>query len=72
MLGERGIDWAIERKVCLNLCLKGPAMRIVPGGEIFTEISEDRLAEIADALEAAFGRKDAGDGDMSSMFWPGG
>ena len=72
MLRERGIDCTIERKVCLNLCLKGPAMRVVPGGDIFTEVSEDRLTAIADALEAEFGRKDAGDGNMSTMFWPGG
>jgi (2Fe-2S) ferredoxin len=70
ILRERGIDCVIERKVCLNLCLQGAAMRIVPGGEIFTEVTEERLSGIADALEAEFGRKD-GEG-AAAMFWPGG
>jgi (2Fe-2S) ferredoxin len=65
---ERSIDVVIERKVCLNLCMEGPAMRIVPGGRIFRQVSDSDIPEILDELEKEFGRKTA---DDAGMFWPG-
>ena len=48
--------------------MKGPAMRIVPGGRIFRQVSDSDIPEILDELEKEFGRKTAGD---AGMFWPG-
>tara|TARA_R110002110_G_scaffold184524_6_gene391277 strand:- start:3282 stop:3620 length:339 start_codon:yes stop_codon:yes gene_type:complete len=71
LVDQRNIDVRLEPKVCLNLCQEGPAMRIIPGGDIFRMVTPENLPAIADKLEAVFGLKSA-DGPDLSMFYPGG
>ena len=68
---QRNIDVRLEPKVCLNLCQEGPAMRVIPGGDIFRMVTSDNLPTIADRLESVFGLKSENGPDLS-MFYPGG
>ncbi|MEQ9198564.1 MAG: (2Fe-2S) ferredoxin domain-containing protein [Rhodospirillales bacterium] len=72
LVDQRNIDVRLEPKVCLNLCQEGPAMRIVPGGDIFRAVTPQDLTAIADRLEAVFGLKSSDDGPDFGSFYPGG
>lgn len=43
---------AIERVICLGQCHKGPAIRMVPGGDFHLGGSKDNVSEIADWIES--------------------
>lgn len=49
---DRGLDAMVSSTGCLKLCEKGPVMVIYPQGWWYTELTEDKLDEILDALEA--------------------
>jgi NADH:ubiquinone oxidoreductase subunit E len=48
-------EWPIlvERIRCLGECAKGPNMRIAPGGKFFYGMTEAKIPEILDELDAA-------------------
>lgn len=71
-IADRRIDARLERVHCLNRCLDGPAMRIAPGGRFFLGVREEALPEILDALEAAAGNREDGDGFDFGGGVPGG
>ena len=48
---DRGIDAMVSSTGCLKICEKGPVMVIYPGGWWYTELTEQKLDEILDALE---------------------
>jgi (2Fe-2S) ferredoxin len=48
---DRGIDAMISSTGCLKMCEKGPVMVIYPQAWWYTEVDEDRLDQILDALE---------------------
>lgn len=50
LLSERGISVPITEQVCLGRCAEGIAMRIAPGGPFFTEVTEQDLAGIVEAV----------------------
>lgn len=54
-LEERRINATVDRIHCLNRCLRGPAMRIAPGGRFFLEVDEATIPEILDTLETEAG-----------------
>lgn len=62
-LEARRIKARVDRIHCLNRCLRGPAMRIAPGGRFFLEVDDATLPEILDALEAEAGTHAPGDDD---------
>ena len=49
-LGELGLDVPIVERECLGRCEEGPAMRIAPGGEFFTEVEPADLAVVVERL----------------------
>jgi len=58
---QRGIAAEVERIHCLNRCLKGPAMRIAPGGKFFLEATMDDVASILEEVQAVAGLKGEND-----------
>ena len=52
----RRINAQLARVICLNRCLKGPALRIAPGGDFFLEVQLDHIPAILDRLEALAGQ----------------
>jgi (2Fe-2S) ferredoxin len=48
---DRGIDGMVTSTGCLKICEKGPVMVIYPQGWWYTEVNEERVDEILDALE---------------------
>ena len=52
---QRGIAAQVERIHCLNRCLKGPAMRIAPGGRFFLEATMDDVPAILDEVQSVAG-----------------
>lgn len=52
----RRINAQLARVICLNRCLKGPALRIAPGGDFFLEVQPDHIPAILDRLEALAGQ----------------
>jgi (2Fe-2S) ferredoxin len=56
-IADRRIDARVDRIHCLNRCLRGPAMRIAPGGRFFLDVSDETVAEILDALESEAGTR---------------
>ncbi len=51
------INARIERRICLNRCLRGPAMRIAPGGRFFLEVSTETVPEIIETLRVLAGTR---------------
>ena len=49
---ERGIDAQVSSTGCLKVCDRGPAMVIYPNGWWYGDVTEDKIEEILDALEA--------------------
>ena len=45
-LHEAGLDVPIVERECLGRCEEGPAMRIAPGGQFYTEVESDDLDKI--------------------------
>ncbi len=56
---DRGMDGTVSSTGCLKLCTKGPVMVLYPHGKWFGEVTEEKIDEILDALEA--------DGDTSEF-----
>ena len=50
LLKQAGLAIPITEQVCLGRCEQGIAMRIAPGGEFFTEVSEQDLSIIVHKL----------------------
>ncbi len=48
---ERGLDAQVTSAGCLKVCDRGPAMVVYPGGWWYSNLNEDKLDEILDALE---------------------
>ena len=48
---DRGLNAMVSSTGCLKLCEKGPVMVVYPGGWWYTELTEETLDEILDALE---------------------
>ena len=48
---DRGIDAQISATGCLKVCDRGPAMIIYPRGDLYGEMTEDRIDQVLDALE---------------------
>lgn len=48
---DRGMDAQVSGCGCLKVCEKGPVMVLYPQGKWFSEVNEERLDEILDALE---------------------
>jgi (2Fe-2S) ferredoxin len=48
---DRGINAMVSSTGCLKLCEKGPVMVVYPAGWWYTELTEDRVDEILDAME---------------------
>ena len=51
------INARVERRICLNRCLRGPAMRIAPGGRFFLEANATTVPEIVNALKEVAGTR---------------
>ncbi len=49
-LAAASLDVAIVERECLGRCEEGPAMRIAPGGEFFTEVQSDDLDQVINRL----------------------
>ena len=60
-IAERGLDLPVERICCFGKCQDGPNMRLAPGGEFFTGVGAERVAEILDVLERTCDRTSAND-----------
>ncbi|MDF1749260.1 MAG: (2Fe-2S) ferredoxin domain-containing protein [Alphaproteobacteria bacterium] len=52
---DRRINAQLDRIICLNRCLKGPALRIAPGGDFFLEVQTDHISKVLDRLESLAG-----------------
>ena len=52
MLVDAGLEVPVVERECLGHCEQGPVMRIAPGGRFFTEIDDQALPRIVDALKA--------------------
>ena len=48
---DRGIDAMVTSTGCLKLCEKGPVMIVYPEAWWYTEVTEEKIDEILDALE---------------------
>lgn len=57
MIEAEGLEIPIIERECLGKCEEGPVMRIAPGGEFFTEIDDDSLPRILDALKSFVARQ---------------
>ena len=49
-LSDASLDVPIVERECLGRCAEGPAMRIAPGGDFFTEVNDSTLETIIDKL----------------------
>ena len=49
-LADAAIDVPIVERECLGRCAEGPAMRIAPGGDFFTQVNDSTLETIVDLL----------------------
>ena len=57
LLSEASLDVPIVERECLGRCAEGPAMRIAPGGEFFTEVNGSTLQTIVDQLRQQVSRQ---------------
>lgn len=48
---DRDLNAMVSATGCLKLCEKGPVMVIYPGGWWYTEVNEQKIDDILDALE---------------------
>ena len=48
---ERGIDGMVSSTGCLKVCEKGPVVVVYPQGWWYSEMDEDKVEEILDAIE---------------------
>ncbi|MBF0448917.1 MAG: (2Fe-2S) ferredoxin domain-containing protein [Magnetococcales bacterium] len=55
-INKAGLPVSIDRVRCLGECLKGPNMRIAPGGSFYYGVSEQTLPEILVDLKAALAK----------------
>lgn len=71
-IAARGIRCGLARIHCLNKCLKGPAMRLAPGGDFLLGMTAADLPALLDRLEAECGTE-AGDdaGGLPPGLYPG-
>ena len=67
---ERNLAITLERLVCFGACLKGPNVRVVPGGAFHHHVTLDDVARILDEAEARCGRK-SGHEDNALPIAPG-
>lgn len=56
-LSDASLDVPIVERECLGRCAEGPAMRIAPGGEFFTEVESATLETIIDRLQQQLGER---------------
>ena len=52
-LSVHGLEVPVERILCFGRCKEGPVMRIAPGGEFFTGMTQERLSEVVAAARSA-------------------
>ena len=50
-ISDRGLDAMVSSTGCLKLCEKGPVVVVYPQAWWYTEVNEDKLDLILDALE---------------------
>jgi (2Fe-2S) ferredoxin len=50
-ISDRGIDAVVSTTSCLNLCEKGPILVVYPNAYWYSEVTEEKIDEILDALE---------------------
>jgi (2Fe-2S) ferredoxin len=50
-IADRGLDAMVSSTGCLKLCEKGPVMVVYPQGWWYTEVDQDKLEQILDAIE---------------------
>ncbi|MFW6171012.1 MAG: (2Fe-2S) ferredoxin domain-containing protein [Planctomycetota bacterium] len=48
---DRGLDAMVSSTGCLKICDQGPVMVIYPGGWWYTELTEEKIDAVLDALE---------------------
>lgn len=48
---DRGLDAVVSTTSCLNVCERGPVLVVYPQGWWYSEVTDERVAEILDALE---------------------
>lgn len=51
-IADRGIDAIVSTTSCLNVCEKGPVLVIYPEAWWYHELTEAKVDQILDALEA--------------------
>lgn len=60
-IADRNLAVTVERIHCLNRCLRGPAMRIAPGGKFYLEYGEADIPRILDELAEKAGTRETDD-----------
>jgi len=50
-VSDRGIDAVVSTTSCLNVCERGPILVVYPQAWWYSEVTEDKVEEILDALE---------------------
>lgn len=50
-IADRGLDAMVSSTGCLKLCEKGPVVVVYPQGWWYTEVDQDKVDQILDALE---------------------
>ena len=50
LLEQASLDIPVVERECLGRCEEGPAMRIAPGGEFFTEVQSSDLDQVISRL----------------------
>ena len=51
-IADRGIDAVVSTTSCLNVCEKGPILVVYPQQWWYHGVTEDKIDQILDALEA--------------------
>jgi (2Fe-2S) ferredoxin len=50
-IGDRGLDAIVTTTGCLNQCEKGPILVVYPQAWWYSEVNEEKIDQILDALE---------------------
>lgn len=50
-IADRGLNAMVSSTGCLKFCEKGPVMVVYPAGWWYSELTEEKVDEILDALE---------------------
>jgi (2Fe-2S) ferredoxin len=50
-INDRGLDAVVSITNCLNVCEKGPVAVVYPNAWWFSEVSEEKIDAILDAME---------------------